>query len=59
MKTLSIISVCGLLLVSGVSSAQHIENGKLVFPERRINSYVYDGVSRDVIEVVSSRITGF
>ncbi len=45
------------VLMCAIAHAQHIEDGRLVFPERRIQSYVYDGVSREVIDVISSRVT--
>lgn len=44
-------------MATTIARAQHIEDGKLVFPERRVQSYLYDGVNREVIEVTSSRIT--
>ena len=57
MKKASFIVLCGSWLVCGFAQAQHIEDGKLVFPERRIQSFVYDGVSPEVIAILTSRIT--
>lgn len=36
--------------------AQHMDEGKLVFPERRLTAYVFEGANREVMEVVISRI---
>lgn len=57
MKNASFLVLCSSLLACGFAQAQHIEDGKLVFPERRIQSFVYDGVSPEVIAVLTSRIT--
>ncbi|MFL2545846.1 MAG: alpha/beta hydrolase family protein [Candidatus Rariloculaceae bacterium] len=47
------------ILLVGVqnAAAQHIEDGRLIFPERRITSFSYHGADKEVLETTSLRIT--
>jgi pimeloyl-ACP methyl ester carboxylesterase len=47
------------ILLGGLQNAagQHIVDGKLIFPERRITSFTYHGADEDVLKTTSLRIT--
>jgi len=45
------------LLAVSASFAQNVQDGRAVFPERRIRAYSYMGADQDVIRMTLSRIT--
>lgn len=56
MKISVLASILVVCTIGHSAIAQHIEDGKLVFPERRLNAYVFEGANREVLQVIKSRI---
>lgn len=52
-----LLSMALALLVPAVGSAQHIVDGHLVFPERRIRAFVYMGADEAVLRTTALKIT--
>ena len=51
-----VVSIAALMSFSD-SSAQHIEDGQLVFPERRITAFAYLGADEEVLRATALKIT--
>ena len=51
-----LVSACILALLSAAAPAQEMVNGKVVVPERRIQSFANSGVSRENFTLITSRM---
>ncbi|MFQ5660559.1 MAG: alpha/beta fold hydrolase [Gammaproteobacteria bacterium] len=51
-----VLARIALCLIAPGAVAQHIAGGKLVFPERRLTAYIFEGANREVMSVVKARI---
>jgi pimeloyl-ACP methyl ester carboxylesterase len=54
---LSLVASLAALVPIAASQAQHIEDGKLVFPERRIAAATYQGADEEVVRATALKIT--
>ena len=51
-----VLTIASVIAVP-VTFAQHIQDGQLVFPERRITAFAYHGASEEVMRATARRIT--